>query len=74
MELNHTIFDNSFFEEIDGWFYLKDGYVVHHKDFNHSNNDLTNLQVVTKSEHIRIHNLANPRKRNSKNGQFIKSL
>lgn len=74
VELNHTIFDNSFFEEIDGWFYLKDGYVVHHKDFNHSNNDLTNLQVVTKSEHIRIHNLANPRKRNSKNGQFIKSL
>ena len=72
VELNHDLYDASFFEKIDNWYYLKEGYVVHHIDFNHNNNDISNLQIVTKGEHTRIHNLANPRKRNSKNGQFIK--
>lgn len=72
VELNHNLFNSDFFEKIENWYYLKDGYFVHHIDFNHNNNDISNLQVVTKSEHTRIHNLANPRKRSSKNGRFIK--
>lgn len=71
VEKNWHLFDNEFFEEIDGWHYLKDGIEVHHKDFNHDNNDLSNLIPLTKSEHISIHNKARNQKRNSL-GQFIK--
>lgn len=70
VELNYALFDICNFNEIDGWHYLKKGLVVHHKDFNHNNNSLDNLQVLSKREHIRVHNIANPRKRNNK-GHFI---
>lgn len=72
VELHHSLFDDKFFEEIDGWFYLIDGYEVHHIDLNHNNNDLSNLQVLSKSEHVRLHNLIRPMKRDKSNGQFIK--
>jgi hypothetical protein len=32
-----------------------EGYELHHKDFNPFNNDLSNLQLVTESEHTAIH-------------------
>ena len=32
------------------------GYVIHHIDHNTENNDITNLQLLTKSEHQKIHN------------------
>lgn len=72
VEQNHTLFEDIYFEEVDGWFYLIEGFHVHHKDFNHNNNSLGNLEILTKGEHCRLHNLLNPRKRNDK-GQFIKS-
>lgn len=31
------------------------GYVIHHKDFNHKNNKIDNLQLMTKEEHNRFH-------------------
>ena len=31
------------------------GYEVHHKDFDRSNNDISNLQLLTVSEHKRLH-------------------
>ncbi|MBR1805615.1 MAG: HNH endonuclease [Selenomonadaceae bacterium] len=34
---------------------IPDGYDVHHLDFNHDNNDIANLELVTKDEHKRIH-------------------
>ncbi len=34
---------------------IPEGYDVHHRDFNHDNNDLANLELVTKEEHRRIH-------------------
>ena len=34
------------------------GYVVHHKDFNPANNNLDNLQIMTRFEHMKIHNAA----------------
>ena len=32
------------------------GYVVHHKDENKANNDISNLQLLTKTEHKKLHN------------------
>lgn len=32
------------------------GYVVHHKDFNPENNSIENLQLMTHSEHKKLHN------------------
>ena len=34
---------------------IPDGYDVHHIDGNHYNNDLDNLQVVSRSEHMHLH-------------------
>lgn len=34
---------------------IPDGYEIHHRDFNHDNNDIANLELVTKDEHKRIH-------------------
>lgn len=31
------------------------GYVIHHKDFNHENNDPDNLEMMTIAEHTKIH-------------------
>lgn len=40
---------------------LPDGHVVHHIDHDVTHNDPSNLQLLTRSEHIRHHNLDNPR-------------
>lgn len=58
VEQNHQLFNPDFFEEIEGWHYLKKGIEVHHKDFNHNNNSLENLQPLPKGEHVRLHNKA----------------
>lgn len=72
VELNHNQFNEDYFEKIEDWFYLKDNYEVHHIDLNHTNNDINNLQILTKSEHISLHNKLRNQKRNNK-GQFIKT-
>lgn len=41
--------------EIKGKKYLSPKYVVHHKDFNRKNNDLSNLEVMTLQEHTSLH-------------------
>lgn len=56
VEQNYKNFDEKYFEEINGFIVLKRDYYVHHIDGNHSNNDLSNLQIVTRSEHTSIHN------------------
>ena len=73
VEACHTLFPDIYFEEIDGWFYLKDGYSVHHKDFNHENNSIFNLEILTRSEHSSLHNKLRNTPRNNK-GQFVKHL
>lgn len=40
---------------IDGKMYLAHGYDVHHIDFDKHNNDVSNLMVLTRSEHIKLH-------------------
>lgn len=47
--------DNSV--EIDGRRYLKNEYVVHHLDFNRLNNNITNLMVMERNEHTKLHQL-----------------
>lgn len=73
MEKNHHQFNPEFFEEIGGWFYLRKGIEVHHKDSNHNNNELPNLQPMTKGEHVSLHNKHRNQKRGS-NGQFVKEM
>lgn len=41
--------------EIDGKRYLSEDYVVHHIDFDRLNNEISNLQVMKKGEHITLH-------------------
>lgn len=56
---------------VDGVRVLKKDYVVHHIDGDKTNNDLSNLAVLSKSAHTRLHNLEAPRKRCAKTGRFI---
>lgn len=34
---------------------IPDGYHIHHKDFNPDNNDISNLQLMPKHEHLKYH-------------------
>ena len=48
---------------------IPDGYEIHHRDFNHDNNNISNLQLLPKAEHRRLHNPCkeeNDSKKNSK--------
>lgn len=49
-------FDQKYFTEIDGVKYLKKGVEVHHKNMNHDDNRIENLEPMTKSEHTAKHN------------------
>ena len=60
--------DNSI--EINGKKYLKPEYVVHHKNFDRTDNRPENLEILSHSEHSAKHTKLNPNKRNSA-GQFI---
>lgn len=57
IERNHELFSEDYFEVINGNYYLKAEYHVHHKNENTQDNSIENLQIVTKSEHTHIHNL-----------------
>ena len=45
---------------------------VHHKDYNTRNNKSSNLQYVSKGEHIKIHN-ADRERREAENGESTES-
>lgn len=55
VERNSHLFPDDFFEIVDGWKVLKKEYHVHHVDENRLNNDISNLQVMTLSEHTKLH-------------------
>lgn len=45
---------------------------VHHKDFDRSNNDIDNLELMTRSNHTKLHRkLENNNRKRDKNGRFI---
>lgn len=43
--------------EINGKYYLSPKFEVHHKDLNKLNNEPSNLEILTKSEHQKLHRL-----------------
>ena len=43
------------FEEINGWIVLKSKYDVHHINGIKTDNSIENLQVMTRSEHMKLH-------------------
>ena len=71
IESNSNLFDDKYFIEYNGKKYLKPEYSVHHKDENKTNNDINNLQIVTKSEHTTIHNKEKEIIRDKKTGKII---
>ncbi len=70
VEQNYKLFNINYFDEINGKFYLKKIYQVHHKDGNHNNNDISNLEILTRAEHTSIHNLEKEIIRNPINGRI----
>lgn len=58
--------------EINGKRYLRPELEVHHIDGNKLNNNPNNLIILTKSVHMKLHNLLRPQNRNKETGKFIK--
>ena len=65
----HHLDDNNSVE-INGVRYLKQELEVHHKDFDKTNNDKDNLKILTKSEHIKLHNKERKKNRDAL-GRFM---
>lgn len=57
--------------EINGKKYLKPDMIVHHKDHNKTNNDPSNLIIMSSEEHAKLHGYEIELKRDE-NGKFIK--
>lgn len=57
--------------EINGKRYLRPDLEVHHKNQDKLNNDPNNLLILTKSEHIALHNQLLPREKDKDTGKFI---
>ena len=49
---------------------IPDGYDAHHRDFNHNNNDIANLELVTKDEHKQIHAAVKSKRKPEKKSTF----
>lgn len=56
VEQNHTLFNDKYFNIINGEYYLKPEIKIHHKDENTLNNNINNLIPLTISEHTTLHN------------------
>ena len=71
VEQNYKLFDKKFFIKEGGRIILKKEYQVHHKDGNHDNNDINNLEVLTRSEHSSIHSKEKEIIRDTQTGRII---
>lgn len=71
VEQNADLFDQKFFIEINGKKYLKDGYVVHHKNRVRTDNRIENLEIMEAGEHSSMHNKLKPLKHGN-DGRFLK--
>ena len=60
--------------EINGKRYLKNGYIVHHKNFDRQDNRVENLEVMTKEEHQKYHANLNHSIKDTKTGRFVKKI
>lgn len=70
-EQNSKMFNDECFEVINGITVLKRDFVVHHKDGNHNNDDISNLEVMTIGEHASLHNKLRDIPRDKRSGRFI---
>lgn len=70
VEENYKLFNESYFENINNKIVLKKTSQVHHIDFDHNNNSITNLIPVTRSEHSKIHNESSIIVRDTKTGKI----
>lgn len=71
VEIHHDLFDEKYFDAINGEHILKKGFIVHHKDCDHNNNAIENLEIMTRAEHTSHHNKLNPMQRDIETGRFI---
>lgn len=71
-EMNAEFFGLHFFDSDGVRYFLKSGYIVHHKDGNHNNNDISNLEILTRGEHTSLHNKIKPMEHDRKTGRFVK--
>lgn len=53
----HLVGNHSIHRTIWTYYYgeIPEGYDIHHRDLNPKNNDISNLQLLTKSEHWKLH-------------------
>lgn len=72
LEAEKHLLDNENSVEINGKRYLSPYYVVHHKNFDRTDNRVLNLQVMTKSEHQIYHARLNPSIERDELGRFAK--
>lgn len=70
IEENYQMFDSKYFDIIKNRHVLKKIYSIHHKDRDHTNNDITNLEILTRSEHTSEHNKEKQIIRDSKTGRI----
>lgn len=71
IERNYKLFDEKYFDNIDGWIVLKEKYDVHHINEIRTDNSLDNLQILTRSEHTILHNKKKVLNKCKKNGRII---
>lgn len=71
VEENHNLFSDKYFNVIDNSFILKDEFDVHHKNENRVDNDINNLEIISRSEHTTLHNLQKEIIRDLATGKII---
>lgn len=71
IERNYKLFDINYFININGYIALKPEYDVHHIDGNKTNNHINNLQIISRSNHTKLHNLNKNIIRDLSDGRII---
>lgn len=66
----NCVYEHQFVMEKHIGRYLEKGEVVHHKDLCKTNNNIENLQLMTVSEHTRLHGLIGTTGRKRRNGDI----
>ena len=71
VEQNYKMFDEKYFVVINGIHYLNPKVDIHHKNGITTDNDINNLEPLTRSEHIKKHNKRKHILRDEQSGRII---